>query len=137
MACARALARARRNRVARIALGRELVRRLAAACAPRRRAGALRDEDLAVALLWALLRAAGERATVEYTREMPLVRVSVSPADVGRLPAWARLLRTSSGGIEVAVAPDERWAAAAYLPPVVRGALDRRRAPRRRIALAS
>jgi hypothetical protein len=139
VACARLVARARRDRLARIAVSRELVRRLSAAVAARPRpAGArLRDGDVAAALLSAILRAAGERATVEYTREMPLVRVAVTLGDVRRLPPWARLVRTTSGGLEVAIAPDERWIAATYLPPDVRGALDLRRGPESRTALAS
>jgi hypothetical protein len=127
--------------VARIALCRELVRRLSeAAAGEQARAldrAVLRDGDLAVALLWAILRAAGERATVEYTREMPLVRVAVAFADVRLLPPWARLAPAARGRVEIAVSVDTRWLSAAYLPPVVRGALDLRRASRSRIALAS
>ena len=141
--CARAVARARRERLPRIALLRDLALRLAAAAAAERarsrarRAHALREGDLPAALLWAMLRAAGERATVEYTREMPLVRVAVAFADVRRLPPWARLLHTAAGGLEVAVAPGGPWVSAGYLPPAVRAAMDLRRPSARRTALAS
>ncbi len=138
VACARTVARARRQRLARIALVRDLVVQISAAArAPfRPRGGVLREGDLPAALLLAMLRAAGERATFEYTRESPLVRVAVAIGDVGRLPPWARLLRTGSG-LAVAISPDERWLAAAYLPPDLRRALDRRRLSAARHALAS
>jgi hypothetical protein len=129
--------------MARLALLRELAVRLGVAVAAeasgaatlpvRRRLG---DGDLRAALLLALLRAAGERATLELTREMPLVRVSVAIADVRRLPPWARLARTVSGSLEVVVTVDVRWSAAGYVAPDVRAALDRRR-PFRNDALAS
>ena len=134
------LTRARRDRVARIALIFEFVHRLAAAgIVPHARAqeaheAGLRDGDVPTALLWAMLRAAGERARVEYTREMAFVRVAVAGTDVGRLPPWARPLRSGKGGIEVGLAPNERWAPAGYLPFSVRGALQSRRPP---VALAS
>jgi len=123
VAYTRALTRARRQRLARIALIFEFVRRLAAAEAVRRaraqelREAGLREGDLPAALLWAMLRAAGERARVEYTREMAFVRVAVAGADVRLLPPWARLLRSAAGGLEVALAPNGRWTPAGYLPP--------------------
>jgi hypothetical protein len=76
-----------------------------------------------------MLRVAGERARVEYTREMAFVRVAVAGADVRLLPPWARLLRSAAGGLEVGLAPGVRWLPAGYLPPEVRGALQSRRAP--------
>jgi len=140
VAYTRMLTRARRERLARIALIFEFVHRLAAAEAVRRsraqelREAGLREGDVPAALLWAMLRAAGERASVEYTREMAFVRVSVALADVRRLPPWARLLRSSAGGLEVGLAPAASWRPAGYLPPDVRAALRRRRAP---LAIAS
>lgn len=134
VACTWTLTRARRDRLARIALIFEFVRRLAAAERVRARAHELREAglhegDVPAALLWAMLRAAGERARVEYTREMAFVRVAVAGADVGRLPPWARLLRSGKGGLEVGLAPNGRWTPAGYLPLSVRGALQSRRPP--------
>ena len=135
MAYTRTLTRPRRQRLARIALIFEFVHRLAAAEAVRRaraqelREAGLREGDLPAALLWAMLRAAGERASVEYTREMAFVRVALAGADVRLLPPWARLLRSAAGGLEVGLAPDGRWTPAGYLPPEVRSALHRRRGP--------
>jgi hypothetical protein len=135
VAYTRTLTRARRARLARIALIFEFVHRLAAAEAVRRvraqklREAGLREGDLPAALLWAMLRAAGERARVEYTREMAFVAVAVAVVDVRRLPPWARLLRSGTGGLEVGLAPGGRWTPAGYLPPEVRGALQSRRPP--------
>ena len=135
MAYTRTLTRAHRERLARIALIFEFVHRLAVAEAVRRerapelREAGLREGDLPAALLWAMLRAAGERACVEYTREMAFVRVAVAGADVRLLPPWARLMRSAGGGLEVGLAPSGRWTPAGYLPPEVRGALQSRRAP--------
>lgn len=137
VAYAWAITRARRQRLARIALIFEFVRRLAAAPVLGRRPAGLREDDLRAALLWAMLRAAGERATLEFTREMAFVRVSVGLADVRRLPPWARLLRSAAGGLEVGLAPNGDWTPAGYLPPAVRGALRSRRAPSIEEALAS
>jgi hypothetical protein len=134
------LTRARRGRVARIAVIFAFVGRLAAAEAARRararelREAGLREGDVAAALLWAMLRAAGERASVEYTREMAFVRVAVAGADVSRLPPWARVLRSPSGRLDMALAPRGSWTPAGYLPPAVRGALQGRRSA---VALAS
>ena len=140
VAYTRTLIRARRERLARIALILEFVRRLAAAEAIRRaraqelREAGLREGDVPAALLWAMLRAAGERARVEYTRERALVCVAVGGADVRLLPPWARLLRSAAGGLEVGLLPTGHWTPAGYLPPEVRGALQSRRGP---AALAS
>jgi hypothetical protein len=129
-----ALTRARRQRLARIALIFEFVRRLAAGEVCRSRArelreAGLREGDLPAALLLAMLRAAGERASVEYTREMAFVRVAVGWRDVGRLPPWARLVPSAAGRIEIALAPAGSWRPAGYVPPAVRAALLRRRVP--------
>jgi hypothetical protein len=125
------LIRARRARVARLSLIFEFVRRLTAAAAVRGgppRAG-LREGDLPAALLCAMLRAAGERARVDYTRETAVVRVEIAFADVRALPPWARLARSAAGRAEILLAPAGRWRPAGYLPPDVRGALQRRRVP--------
>lgn len=135
VAYTRKLTHARPQRLARIALILDFVSRLAAAGAARgpraqelHEAG-LREGDLAAALLWAMLSASGERARVEYTREMAFVRVAVAGADARRLPPWARVLRSPAGGLEVGLAPCGRWTPAGYLPPEVRGALQHRRPP--------
>ena len=87
----------------------------------------MREGDVAAALLSAMLRAAGERASLAYTREMAFVRVEVAGADVARLPPWARLLSSAAGRLELALAPGAQWTPAGYLPLPVRGALQRRR----------
>ena len=124
------LVAARGGRLARIAAVFAFVLRLAAAAEGRSRPSGtgLREGDLSAALLSAMLRAAGERARVDYTREMALVRVAVCAGDVGRLPPWARLLRAPGGGLELALAPRGQWTPAGHLPPAVSGALERRRA---------
>jgi hypothetical protein len=140
IAHARRLAAPRRHRVARIAVLLAFVHRLAAADAGRGvaltppAAAALRGGDLAAIVLWALLRAAGERASVDYTRETAFVRVAVSRADVRLLPPWARLMRSRTGALEIGLAPAASWRPAGYLPPDVRAALQRRRPP---LAIAS
>jgi len=133
VACARHLVRARATRLARIAAIFVFVQRIAAAEAVRRARlherydGDLSLGDLAAAVLSAMLRAAGERATVAYTREMAFVRVAVTSRDVARLPPWARVLASPAGGLELALAPRGRWLPAGYLPPAVTAALQRRR----------
>ena len=139
IAHARRVAARRRDRVARIAVLLEFVHRLAAADASRPAAlpapvAGLREGDLAAIVLWAMLRAAGERASVDYTREAAFVRVAVSRADVRLLPPWARLMRARTGALEIGLAPAASWRPAGYLPPDVRAALGRRRTP---LALAS
>jgi hypothetical protein len=128
VAFARRLAAGRPSRLARIALFLDFVHRLAAAEARRGGTGVarLREDDLAVAVLTAMLRASGERATVEYMRETAFVRVAVTRADLVRLPPWARLLRSRAGTVDLALAPSARWRPAGYLGPDVRAALDRR-----------
>ena len=133
VACARDVVRARAGRLARIAAIFVFVQRIAAAEAMRRARlrqphdGDLSEGDLAAAVLSAMLRAAGERATVEYTREMAFVRVTVTGGDVARLPPWARVMATPRGRLELALAPRGRWLPAGYLPPGVLEALQRRR----------
>lgn len=133
VACTREIVRTRAGRLARIAAIFVFVQRIAAAEASRRDRfhelcdGDLSEGDLAAAVLSAMLRAAGERATVEYTREMAFVRVTVTGRDVARLPPWARVLATPRGGFELALAARSRWLPAGYLPPAVTAALQRRR----------
>lgn len=43
-------------------------------------------------LLAALLKAAGERAQVDYARDIVFVRIEIDPADAGRLPPHAALI---------------------------------------------
>jgi hypothetical protein len=46
-------------------------------------------ETAPAVLLAALLKAAGERAQVDYARELVFVRVEIDPRDVARLPPFA------------------------------------------------
>jgi hypothetical protein len=43
-------------------------------------------------LLAALLKAAGERAQVDYARDLVFVRIEIGPADAARLPPHAALI---------------------------------------------
>ena len=132
IACARGLTASREGRLARIAVLLYFVHRLAAADARlvrARPAASLPGADIAVAVLTALLRAAGERASIEYMRGTAFVRVAVARDDVRRLPPWARLMRTPAGALDLALAPDAAWRPAGYLDPEVRAALDRRGDP--------
>jgi len=88
---------------------------------------ALRDGDVTAALMAAMLRAAGERATVAFTREMAFVRVAVGGADVAQLPPWARPLRFPGGRLEVGLAPGRQWTPPGYLPAPAREGLHSRR----------
>jgi hypothetical protein len=84
-------------------------------------------DDVCAALLVALLRAGGEKARLEYTRELVLVRVVLGLDDVGRLPPFAGLVRTGPRAYEIGLAPWQGRAAFGYLPPGVRSGLLRRR----------
>jgi hypothetical protein len=129
IAWARGLTARRAGRLARIAALLDFVHRLAAADArllPARPVAGLPAGDLAVAVLTALLRASGERASIEYMRETAFVRVAVARDDVRRLPPWARLLRSHAGTVDLALAPSASWRPAGYLGPDVRAALERR-----------
>jgi hypothetical protein len=137
IAFARMLAGRRRTRFGRIALFLDYVHRLAAAEAARGADRSLREDDLAVAVLSALLRASGERASIEYTREAVFVRVAVTRADVGELPPWARLMRGRQGAVEIALVPSARWRPAGYLAPEARPVLERRDPAARLVARAS
>lgn len=136
IAYARGLTAAREGRVARIAVLLYFVHRLAAAdarLARGRAVASLPAADVAVAVLTALLRAAGERASIEFMRGSAFVRVAVAREDVRRLPPWARILRAPGGALELALAPDAAWRPAGYLAPEVRAALDRRGDPLARL----
>ncbi|HZM51899.1 MAG TPA: hypothetical protein VFE68_15445, partial [Vicinamibacteria bacterium] len=43
-------------------------------------------------LLAALLKAAGERASLDYARDLVFVKVEIGPADAARLPPHAALI---------------------------------------------
>jgi hypothetical protein len=76
-----------------------------------------------------MLRAAGEQATLAFTRETAFVRVAVGGADVGHLPPWARPLRSAEGRLEVGLAPGRQWTPPGYLPAAAREGLRHRRPP--------
>jgi hypothetical protein len=79
-----------------------------------------------VVLLAAMLLATGERAQIEYTREMVFVQVEVWPEDVARLPPHA-LLVTSGGRCYIPLDPVHPRQPIGFLPREVRAALARRR----------
>jgi hypothetical protein len=82
----------------------------------------------AALVLCAMLKALGERARVERTREMAFVRVEVDPRDVARLPPHT-LLMVSRGLPRYSLPLDARRAGSplGFLPRPVREALARRR----------
>jgi len=79
-------------------------------------------------ILAALLQALGERAQLEYTREMVFVRVELDPADLRRLPPHAALvLRLSRRGrYLLPLDPRRARSPLGFLPQPVRRALERR-----------
>jgi hypothetical protein len=79
----------------------------------------------AAVLLAALLLALGERAEVDYTRELVFVRVAVGPEDLSHVPPHAVVLRGSGGHFLALVAGGR--APLGYLPCPIREGLARRR----------
>lgn len=79
-----------------------------------------------VVLLTAMLLATGERAQIEYTREMVFVQVEVRPDDVARLPPHA-LLVTAGGRSFIPLDPAHPRQPIGFLPLEIRMALARRR----------
>ena len=89
-----------RDRLSRIAALFTFVSQLVAGEAP---AAELRDgvdvlvrvagpEAAPALLLAALLKAAGERASLDYARDLVFVKVEIGPADAARLPPHAALI---------------------------------------------
>jgi hypothetical protein len=85
-------------------------------------------EDGPAVILAALLQALGERAHLEYTREMVFVRVQLEPADLRRLPPHAALVlkRGRRGGYLLPLDPRRARIPLGFLPGPVRHALARR-----------
>jgi hypothetical protein len=83
-------------------------------------------------ILAALLQALGERAQLEYTREMVLVRVELEGVDLLRLPPHASLVlrRSRPGRFLLPLDPRRARIPLGFLPRPVRQALDRRREAR-------
>ena len=78
-------------------------------------------------ILAALLQALGERAQLEYTREMVFVRVEIEAADLARLPPHAALVfRRTRRGYLLPLDPRRAGSPLGFLPRPVRHALDRR-----------
>jgi hypothetical protein len=86
------------------------------------------EEDAPAILLAALLLALGERAQVDYTRELPFVRVELHPQDVAALPPHASLLQTGSR-VFLALAARHRKSPMGFIPRDARLGLARRRRP--------
>jgi len=82
-------------------------------------------------LLAAVLLALGERAQVESTREMSLVRVEVDEDDLAELPPHAELL-LSGGRSYLPLDPRRESGTLGVLPAAVRSVLVRRRSARQR-----
>jgi hypothetical protein len=85
-------------------------------------------EDGPAVILAGLLKALGERAHLEYTREMVFVRVRLEPADLHRLPPHAALVlkRGRRGGYLLPLDPRRARIPLGFLPQPVRQALQRR-----------
>jgi hypothetical protein len=85
-------------------------------------------EDGPAVILAALLQALGERAQLEYTREMVFVRVQLEPSDLLRLPPHAVLLlkRGRRGGFLLPLDPRRARIPLGFLPRPVRHALEAR-----------
>jgi len=85
-------------------------------------------EDGPAVILAALLQALGERAQLEYTREMIFVHVQLEASDLLRLPPHAvlRLKRPSRGRFLLPLDPRRARIPLGFLPRPVRQALDRR-----------
>jgi hypothetical protein len=79
-----------------------------------------------VVLLTAMLLATGERARIEYTREMVFVSVEVAPEDIARLPPHAHLVCESDRTF-LPLDPAHPRQPIGFLPLAVRAALARRR----------
>ena len=86
------------------------------------------EDQSAALVLCAMLKALGERARVERTRELAFVRVEVDPRDVARLPPHT-LLMVTPGRPRYSLPLDARRARSplGFLPREVRLALARRR----------
>jgi len=79
-------------------------------------------------ILAALLQALGERAQLEYTREMVFVRVELEACDLARLPPHAALVlrRARRGRLLLPLDPRHARVALGFLPSPVRQALEAR-----------
>jgi hypothetical protein len=132
--CALSLARPHegRGRVPRLAAVFAFVGQLADDSSPDRGGGLdwLRrltdEEDAPSVLLAALLLALGERAQLDFTRELPFVRVELQPADVARLPPHALVLQAGPR-IFLALACRHRRSPLGFIPRDARLGLARRR----------
>jgi hypothetical protein len=85
-------------------------------------------EDGPAVILAALLLALGERAQLEYTREMIFVRVQLEPSDLRRLPPHAVLLlkRGRRGGFLLPLDARRARIPLGFLPRPVRQILEAR-----------
>ena len=85
-------------------------------------------EDGPAVILAALLLALGERAQLEYTREMVFVRVQLEPSDLRRLPPHAVLLlkRGRRGGFLLPLDARRARIPLGFLPRPVRQILEAR-----------
>jgi hypothetical protein len=83
-------------------------------------------DDGPAVILAALLQALGERAHLEYMREMVFVRVQLEPSDLRRLPPHAALVPCRGRRVLLPLDPRRARIPFGYLPRPVRQALDRR-----------
>lgn len=85
-------------------------------------------DTAAAVLLAALLKAAGERAQVDYAREIVFVRVEIEPLEAGRLPPHAALIvARRRGRCYLPLWIREMRGAMGFLPRATREGLARRR----------
>jgi hypothetical protein len=79
-------------------------------------------------LLAALLKAAGERAQVDYARDLVFVRVEIGPADASRLPPHAALIvARRRGRVYLPLWVRHARSPLGFLPAPTREGLARRR----------
>lgn len=88
--------------------------------------GILGTDQARLVVLAAMLQALGERAQIDYARELAFVRVEIDDADVARLPPHAALLRRR-GRYFLPLAVRSARSPVGFLPFTARrGVLERR-----------
>jgi hypothetical protein len=127
-----------RDRLGRVAALFTFVSHLAGEAGPSVAMGELRDgvdvlvrvagEEAAPAvLLAALLKSVGERAQVDYARDLVFVRVEIEPRDAARLPPHAALVAGARGRIYLPLWVRHARSPMGFLPRPARDGLARRR----------
>jgi hypothetical protein len=86
------------------------------------------DDAGPAVLLAALLKAAGERAQVDYARDLVFVRIEIAPADAARLPPHSALIvARRRGRVYLPLWVRHARSPLGFLPQPAREGLARRR----------